>query len=641
MSRLNEIRETYKPFNYPWAYEEWLKHEQMHWLFTEVPMLEDVKDWKNVLTENEKEFLTNILRFFTLGDIDVSQAYVDNYLPYFKQPEVRMMLLGFAARECFDSETEVLTSKGWKLFKDIGLESKLAQLDTNTKELSFSKPLGYIKKPYEGKMHHYKNKATDICVTPNHRLYLIDSSTRKVQLTESSKSKWGGSYLYPTTGLVVGDSSLSPLDKLLIAIHSEGVLRRLTPSFKADNSRCNAMTVDIPIENPENITRLKKILKELNIDCQVGITEDRYTVFTFSLTDIIEEAVLDSVKSFGYVDIQEYNSLKATAFIDELLQWSGCTDNVVTYYTTNKEAVDKLQALSTLSNYGCTLDIHRDATTFKAEVGYRLTFSGEKERVYPYRDEVDYNGYVYCAEMPKGTLVTRRNGKISIQGNCIHIASYAHLIETLGMPDEIHAEFLNYKEMLAKHEYINQVSQRKATKKTVPLNIAIFSGFTEGLQLFSSFVMLLNFNRFGKMKGMGQIIAWSVADEEVHSEAMIKLFRAYIEENRSVWKDDLKQDIYEAAETMVKLEDDFIDLCFSKGGIEGLEPSELKEYIRYIADRRLISMGLKGIFKVKRNPLPWVELMLNSPKHTNFFENTATEYAKGALSGSWETVWKS
>ena len=97
--KLTDERQFYKPFSYPWAYEAWLKHEQAHWLHTEVPMLEDVKDWKNRLKEDEKKFLTHIFRFFTQGDIDVAGGYVKNYLPYFPQPEVRMMLAGFAARE--------------------------------------------------------------------------------------------------------------------------------------------------------------------------------------------------------------------------------------------------------------------------------------------------------------------------------------------------------------------------------------------------------------------------------------------------------------------------------------------------------------------------------------------------------------
>jgi ribonucleoside-diphosphate reductase beta chain len=320
-SKLTDTRVSFKPFNYPWAYDAWLKHEQSHWIHSEVPMLEDVKDWKKKLTNEEKKFLTNIFRFFTQGDIDVAGGYVNNYLPHFPQPEVRMMLMGFAAREA------------------------------------------------------------------------------------------------------------------------------------------------------------------------------------------------------------------------------------------------------------------------------------------------------------------------------LHIAAYSHLIETLGMPESTYNEFMEYKEMVEKHDYVTDISGQNSTLDNTATHIAVFSAFTEGMQLFSSFIMLLNFPRHGKMKGMGQIITWSIVDETMHAESMIKLFRTFIEENKEIWNDELKERIYSIAERMVELEDKFIDLCFNLGAIEGLTPEEVKTYIRYIADRRLISLGLKGIFKVKRNPLPWVEEMINAPVHTNFFENRATDYAKGALGGSWGDVW--
>jgi len=320
-SDLTEDRTSFKPFNYPWAYDSWLKHEQSHWLHTEVPMLEDVKDWKKKLTDSEKKFLTHIFRFFTQGDIDVAGGYVKNYLPYFAQPEVRMMLLGFAAREA------------------------------------------------------------------------------------------------------------------------------------------------------------------------------------------------------------------------------------------------------------------------------------------------------------------------------LHIAAYSHLIETLGLPETTYNEFLEYAEMREKHDYILNLSSQNGDRTSTATHIAVFSAFTEGMQLFSSFIMLLNFPRTGKMKGMGQIVTWSIVDETQHCESMIKLFRTYVEENKEIWNDDLKSRIYTIAERMVELEDKFIDLAFSVNEMEGLTAEEVKKYIRYIADRRLISLGLKGIFKVKRNPLPWVEEMINAPTHTNFFENRATDYAKGALSGNWGEVW--
>jgi ribonucleoside-diphosphate reductase beta chain len=221
----------------------------------------------------------------------------------------------------------------------------------------------------------------------------------------------------------------------------------------------------------------------------------------------------------------------------------------------------------------------------------------------------------------------------------LHIAAYSHLIETLGMPESTYAEFLEYEEMREKHEYVLDISSKNGTTESTATHIATFSAFTEGMQLFSSFIMLLNFPRHGKMKGMGQIVTWSIVDETQHAEAMIKLFRTYIEENREIWTDDLKSKIYSIAERMVALEDKFIDLAFAQNEMEGLTSDEVKQYIRYIADRRLISLGMKGIFKVKKNPLPWVEEMINAPTHTNFFENRATDYAKGALTGKWDDVW--
>jgi ribonucleoside-diphosphate reductase beta chain len=200
-------------------------------------------------------------------------------------------------------------------------------------------------------------------------------------------------------------------------------------------------------------------------------------------------------------------------------------------------------------------------------------------------------------------------------------------------------QFLEYDAMRQKHDYVVDIAQQNTTKENTAKHIAVFSAFTEGMQLFSSFIMLLNFPRHGKMKGMGQIVTWSIVDETMHTESMIKLFRTYIEENKEIWNDDLKSQIYTIAEKMVALEDKFIDLAFSMGNMPDLSADDVKSYIRYIADRRLISLGLKGIFKVKKNPLPWVEEMINAPTHTNFFENRATDYAKGALSGDWVDVW--
>ena len=96
----------------------------------------------------------------------------------------------------------------------------------------------------------------------------------------------------------------------------------------------------------------------------------------------------------------------------------------------------------------------------------------------------------------------------------IHIAAYSHLLDTIGMPEAEYSAFLQYKEMKAKYDYMQQFGVD--TKKDIALTLAVFGAFTEGLQLFASFAILLNFPRFNKMKGMGQIVTWSVRDESLH-----------------------------------------------------------------------------------------------------------------------------
>jgi ribonucleoside-diphosphate reductase beta chain len=93
------------------------------------------------------------------------------------------------------------------------------------------------------------------------------------------------------------------------------------------------------------------------------------------------------------------------------------------------------------------------------------------------------------------------------------------------------------------------------------------------------------------------------------------------------------------AKDIVKLEDKFIELAYEMGDIEGLSKEEVKTYIRYITDRRLLQLGLKTNFKVKNNPLPWLEWILNGADHTNFFENRVTEYEVAGLTGSWDTAY--
>ena len=219
----------------------------------------------------------------------------------------------------------------------------------------------------------------------------------------------------------------------------------------------------------------------------------------------------------------------------------------------------------------------------------------------------------------------------------IHQHAYSLLLDTVGMPEVEYKAFSEYEEMSKKHEYVNNFRVTASNKKSIAKALAVYSGFTEGLQLFSSFIILLNFSRFGKMKGMGQIITYSIRDESLHVEAMTRLFRELIHENIDIWEDDFKKEIYQTCREMVTLEDKFLDLVFEMGNPQGLTKKEMREYIRYIADRRLLQLGIKTNYGVKDNPLPWIDDVLGV-EHQNFFEGRATAYMKAGLRGKQENI---
>ena len=216
----------------------------------------------------------------------------------------------------------------------------------------------------------------------------------------------------------------------------------------------------------------------------------------------------------------------------------------------------------------------------------------------------------------------------------VHQRAYALLNDTLGLPEEDFHKFLEYSEMADKIEYMQDNNNQTHTGLALALAQSVFN---EGMSLFASFVMLLNFQRFGKMKGMGTIVEWSIRDESMHVQGNAKLFRTFCDEHPRIVTDELKSKIYQMSKDQVALEDKFIKLAFKGNNIEGLTEKEVKQYIRHIADRRLLQLGMKPKFNVKDNPISWLDWVLNGTSHDNFFEKRVTEYSVTGMEGSWGT----
>lgn len=213
----------------------------------------------------------------------------------------------------------------------------------------------------------------------------------------------------------------------------------------------------------------------------------------------------------------------------------------------------------------------------------------------------------------------------------VHQRAYALLNDTLGFGEEFYTEFLEYGEMKEKLEFMLDV------KNTNPEEIAkgiAKQVLVEGVCLFASFAMLLNFQRQGKLMGMGDVNSWSIRDESIHVKGLSALFRQFIAEHPKIVTDDFKRGIYETARDCVRLEDGFIQLAFSKGGVEGISEEETKQYIRSVSDYRMTQLGFKPEYNVE-NPFSWLDWLTSSSTIENFFEANTTGYSKNSMTGSY------
>lgn len=209
----------------------------------------------------------------------------------------------------------------------------------------------------------------------------------------------------------------------------------------------------------------------------------------------------------------------------------------------------------------------------------------------------------------------------------IHQEGYAHLNESLGFPDSYYTDFLKHQETANKDSYMSE-----STSDNFGLKLA--KGILlEGISLFGSFIMLKNFERSGKYPGMCTINEWSLRDESLHVEGNSWLFRTWCKENPMEVNDTFKLHIYSMAREIVDLETAFIDFAFGTYAPPKLDKEDVKEYIKYIADRRLIQLGLKPNFEVAENPLPWMDEITNGSSLANFFEKRVTDYSVAGMSG--------
>ena len=223
----------------------------------------------------------------------------------------------------------------------------------------------------------------------------------------------------------------------------------------------------------------------------------------------------------------------------------------------------------------------------------------------------------------------------------IHADSLLYMISSLGIdPHECEAMFVDVESIVAKNEFVTRISKnlRRDLDMTVTENIQklarnifVFGQCMEGTQFYGLFGMILSLHRQGKLTGIGQMFGYTLRDESNHIELLRLLLMCLVEENPEIWTNEFKESLVELMKEAVELEKRFIDDCLPVEAL-GLNKDDFKQYIDFIADRRLEGVALPVLNSGVTNPFPWLAGGMDFKKEQNFFEGTVTEYQKsGAL----------
>lgn len=210
----------------------------------------------------------------------------------------------------------------------------------------------------------------------------------------------------------------------------------------------------------------------------------------------------------------------------------------------------------------------------------------------------------------------------------IHAKAYARLSEELGLDD--FDSFLAEPSAKAKIDRLMAVKGKNRSE--IALSLAVFSAFNEGVNLFSSFAVLMSFQQRNLLKGIAKIIEFSVKDEVQHSDAGIWLYNQLVSEFPGILTSEFEHSIYAAAKDTVELEDAFIDMAFTHGDIEGITSAQLKNYIRYRTNTKLGELNLNtNLYTIDDDLLrsmEWFELLSKGVVSQDSFAGRVTDYGK-------------
>lgn len=210
----------------------------------------------------------------------------------------------------------------------------------------------------------------------------------------------------------------------------------------------------------------------------------------------------------------------------------------------------------------------------------------------------------------------------------IHAIAYSYLNDTLGLDD--FEAFLDDEATMNKLNVLMEVDPTTTDTKEIARSLALFSAAAEGIQLFSSFAVLLSFKKSNRLTGIGKQMEFSIRDESLHSEAGCKLFRTLCSENKGLLE-KISDDIYKGIDLALTNEFIYIDKIFEMGDLETITKEQLKNFMYDRANRKLRELNLEAKYKVDSkllSEMSWFYVAVSGEQQTDFFANRESGYSK-------------
>ena len=364
------------------------------------------------------------LLFFTGTDTIPSICYLEKYY----NANVEKELVGASVLACYDEKTEILTEKGWVLFKNLERGIKVAQYNFDG-TIEFIIPSEYYEMDNNTELIHFKSTGygyTDIMVTPNHRMIRRRKSDKEIQFFEADDQKYHYKKGYGTKNeLIVSGfkkygekNKLTDIERLKIAFQADGSFPSHSEDYSGIITGCN-MPIRFSIKKERKYKRLIEILDKTGYE----YTQNKYDNGYYSIWIKSKE---EFVKDLSWVELNEINYEWCREFIDELKHWDGhkSSENTISFSSINKSCIDIVCAIASLCGYKSHISSVKDKRedSDRKEL-FTIILDKTKDSVSGrniIKSKVKYNGKVYCVSVPTKMLVVRRNNRVCICGNSEH-----------------------------------------------------------------------------------------------------------------------------------------------------------------------------------------------------------------------------